>query len=34
MIIDAPHSGLDVEEIPFSGWYSENFDGAFRPVIS
>jgi peptidoglycan DL-endopeptidase CwlO len=31
MLIDAPHSGLDVEEIPFSGWYSENFDGAVRP---
>jgi cell wall-associated NlpC family hydrolase len=34
MLIDAPHSGLDVEEVAFSGWYSENFDGAFRPVIS
>jgi peptidoglycan DL-endopeptidase CwlO len=31
MLIDAPHTGLDVEEISFSGWYSENFDGAVRP---
>ncbi len=31
MLIDAPHTGLDVEEVAFSGWYSENFDGAVRP---
>jgi len=31
MLIDAPHSGLDVEEIPFSGWYASEFDGAVRP---
>jgi len=31
MLIDAPHSGLDVEEVAFSGWYQDNFDGAVRP---
>jgi cell wall-associated NlpC family hydrolase len=31
MLIDAPHSGLNVEEVAFSGWYMANFDGAVRP---
>ncbi|HEX4833713.1 MAG TPA: NlpC/P60 family protein [Trebonia sp.] len=32
MIIDAPHSGADVEEIPEStDWYAQNADGAVRP---
>jgi peptidoglycan DL-endopeptidase CwlO len=32
MIIDAPHSGATVEEIPMStSWYAENVDSAARP---
>jgi peptidoglycan DL-endopeptidase CwlO len=32
MIIDAPHTGADVEEIPMDEtWYAENFDGALEP---
>jgi peptidoglycan DL-endopeptidase CwlO len=31
MIIDAPHTGLNVEEVAFSGWYRSTFDGAVRP---
>jgi peptidoglycan DL-endopeptidase CwlO len=32
MIVDAPHTGLDVEEIPMDEpWYTENFDSAARP---
>jgi cell wall-associated NlpC family hydrolase len=31
MLIDAPHSGLNVEEVAFSGWYQQTFDGAVRP---
>jgi peptidoglycan DL-endopeptidase CwlO len=32
MIVDAPHTGLDVEEIPLdTPWYTENFDSAARP---
>jgi len=31
MLIDAPHTGLNVEEVAFSGWYTANFDGAVRP---
>jgi peptidoglycan DL-endopeptidase CwlO len=32
MIIDAPHTGADVEEIPMDeSWYAENFDGALAP---
>jgi peptidoglycan DL-endopeptidase CwlO len=31
MLIDAPHTGLDVEEVAFSGWYQSEFDGAVRP---
>jgi cell wall-associated NlpC family hydrolase len=31
-IIDAPHSGLDVERIPMSTpWYADSLDGAVRP---
>ena len=31
-IIDAPHSGLDVERIPMStSWYASTLDGAVRP---
>jgi cell wall-associated NlpC family hydrolase len=32
MLIDAPHSGLNVEEVAFSGWYQQTFDGAVRPA--
>jgi peptidoglycan DL-endopeptidase CwlO len=32
MIIDAPHTGADVEEIPMStDWYAQGEDGAVRP---
>jgi peptidoglycan DL-endopeptidase CwlO len=31
MLIDAPHTGADVEKVAFSGWYVSNFDGAVRP---
>jgi peptidoglycan DL-endopeptidase CwlO len=32
MIIDAPQTGEDVEEIPMdTSWYADNFDGAARP---
>lgn len=32
MIVDAPQTGMDVEEIPMStSWYASNFDGAVRP---
>jgi cell wall-associated NlpC family hydrolase len=31
-MIDAPHTGLDVERIPMStSWYAANIDGAVRP---
>ncbi len=30
-LIDAPTPGQDVEEVPLSGWYLENLDGAVRP---
>ena len=31
-IIDAPHTGADVERIPEnSDWYAQNEDGAVRP---
>jgi cell wall-associated NlpC family hydrolase len=30
-LIDAPHSGANVELIPFSGWYAQTFMGAVRP---
>jgi peptidoglycan DL-endopeptidase CwlO len=32
MLIDAPHSGLNVEEVAFSGWYQQTFNGAHRPA--
>jgi peptidoglycan DL-endopeptidase CwlO len=31
MLIDAPHTGANVELVAFSGWYQETFDGAVRP---
>ena len=32
MVVDAPHTGADVEEIPMNeGWYAQNTDGAVRP---
>jgi cell wall-associated NlpC family hydrolase len=30
-LIDAPHTGLDVELVSFSGWFASTFDGAVRP---
>jgi peptidoglycan DL-endopeptidase CwlO len=30
-LIDAPQTGEDVQEVAFTGWYQENFDGAVRP---
>ena len=30
-LIDAPHTGLDVEEVSFTGWYRTTLDGAVRP---
>jgi peptidoglycan DL-endopeptidase CwlO len=31
-IIDAPHTGLDVERIPMdTSWYAQNLDGVLRP---
>ena len=31
MLIDAPHTGMDVEKIALSGWYAETLVGAVRP---
>jgi peptidoglycan DL-endopeptidase CwlO len=31
MLIDAPQTGEDVQEVSFTGWYAENFDGAVVP---
>ena len=31
MMIDAPHTGLNVEKVALSGWYSSELDGAVRP---
>ena len=31
MLIDAPHTGLNVEEVALTGWYLSNLDGAVRP---
>ncbi len=31
MLIDALHSGVPVEKVPFSGWYQQTFSGAVRP---
>lgn len=30
-LIDAPHTGADVELVAFSGWYQSTLDGAVRP---
>jgi cell wall-associated NlpC family hydrolase len=30
-LIDAPHTGLDVELVSFSGWYQTYYDGALQP---
>jgi cell wall-associated NlpC family hydrolase len=30
-LIDAPHTGADVELVSLSGWFSEEMDGAVRP---
>jgi peptidoglycan DL-endopeptidase CwlO len=30
-LIDAPQTGMDVEKVPLSGWYSENLDAAVEP---
>jgi cell wall-associated NlpC family hydrolase len=30
-LIDAPHSGLNVEKVAISGWYRTELDGAARP---
>ncbi|MGB6458152.1 MAG: NlpC/P60 family protein [Streptosporangiaceae bacterium] len=30
-LIDAPHTGLDVEIVAFTGWYQSTLDGAVRP---
>jgi len=31
MMIDAPHTGLDVEKVALSGWYASTLDGVVRP---
>jgi len=31
MLVDAPHTGLNVEEVALTGWYLSNLDGAVRP---
>jgi cell wall-associated NlpC family hydrolase len=30
-LIDAPQTGMNVQEVPLSGWYAANLDGAVRP---
>ncbi len=30
-LIDAPQTGMDVEKVPLTGWYSANLDGVVRP---
>jgi len=30
-LIDAPHTGADVERVQLSGWYEQNLDAAVRP---
>ncbi|MGO8886315.1 MAG: NlpC/P60 family protein [Streptosporangiaceae bacterium] len=30
-LIDAPQTGEDVEEVPLSGWYAQELDGAVQP---
>jgi len=31
MMVDAPHTGLDVEKVALSGWYASTLDGVVRP---
>ena len=31
MMIDAPHTGLDVEKVPLTGWYAQELDFAVQP---
>ncbi|HEU5417962.1 MAG TPA: NlpC/P60 family protein [Streptosporangiaceae bacterium] len=31
MMIDAPHTGLNVQKVPLSGWYLSELDAAVRP---
>lgn len=31
MMIDAPHTGLNVEKVPLTGWYLSELDAAVRP---
>jgi cell wall-associated NlpC family hydrolase len=31
MLIDAPQTGEDVQEVSFTGWFADNFDGAVVP---
>ena len=31
MLIDAPHTGLNVEKVALSGWYQSSLDGVVRP---
>ena len=31
MMIDAPHTGLDVQKVALSGWYASTMDGVVRP---
>jgi cell wall-associated NlpC family hydrolase len=31
MVVDAPHSGLDVQKVALSGWYASTLDGVVRP---
>lgn len=31
MMIDAPHSGLNVQKVALSGWYASTLDGVVRP---
>jgi cell wall-associated NlpC family hydrolase len=31
MMVDAPHTGLDVQKVALSGWYASTMDGVVRP---
>jgi cell wall-associated NlpC family hydrolase len=31
MMIDAPHTGLDVQKVALAGWYASTLDGVVRP---
>jgi cell wall-associated NlpC family hydrolase len=31
MMVDAPHTGLNVQKVALSGWYSSTLDGVVRP---